>query len=266
MNKGVKIFFWVLVVANLGLFAAMKSGVFEGEQLAPAQREFNADKIVLLNIPQVPLEAAPHQAAEPAAASAPPATDKAASAAAEKAAPEKTAPEKAAPTVPEPAKSPSADAKAAAACYEWGEFGGADIERARKVLVKLQLDKHLDQRDSEQPKVFWVYIPPLKDKAAVTQKVAQLKARGVTDYFVVQDAGEWLNAISLGMFKTREAAQKFLEDLSAKDVRTAKMGERASKPKTTVFLISGASGDKIAKLTALQKDFENSELKSATCR
>lgn len=256
MNKGLKIFFWMLLVANLGIFAVMKSGVFEGEQLAPAQREFNADKIVLINIPEVPVESDSKNSAqtpEPAAASAPPATEKA-------------APEKAAPATTESAKPKLPETKTEAACYEWGEFGGADIERARKVLVKLQLDKNLGQRDSEQPKVFWVYIPPLKDKAAVTQKVAQLKARGVTDYFVVQDAGEWLNAISLGMFKTREAAEKYLQDLSTRDVRTAKMGERASKPKTTVFLISGASGDKIAKLTALQKDFENYELKSTTCR
>lgn len=253
MNKGLKVFFWLLVLVNLGLFVVMKSGVLESSPIIPTQRELNADKILLLNIPGIAAEPAQHAAQPASAVPASPVETKA-----EPAKPE--------PVKPEPAKTKATEANDASVCYEWGEFGGPDIERARKALVKLQLDKNLSQRDSEQPNIFWVYIPPLKDKAAVTQKVAQLKARGVTDYFVVQDAGEWLNAISLGMFKTREAAQKFLEDLSTKDVRTAKMGERASKAKTTVFIISAANSEKIVRLTALQKDFQNSELKSASCR
>ncbi|MDD2721372.1 MAG: SPOR domain-containing protein [Gallionella sp.] len=250
MNKGVKIFFWLLVVVNVGVFAVMKSGVFDKPLPVPAQRESNADKIILLNIPEVAVESTPAVAEHAVAASAVAASPVIA---------------KAEPAAPEPVKPKAADNKGTPVCYEWGEFSGADSERARKALVKLQLDKNLSQRDTEQPNVYWVYIPPQKDKAAVTQKVAQLKARGVTDYFVVQEAGEWLNAISLGMFKTHEAAQKYLDDLSTKDVRTAKVGERASKPKSTVFIISSTDSEKIVKLTALQKDFQNAELKSASC-
>lgn len=254
MNKGVKIIFWLLVAANIGLFATMKSGVFETRPIVPAQRELNADKIVLLNIPQISGESA-KPAAAAAAQSAPAPAETVAHDASEQT------------KVAEPAKSPAPEAKNVAACYEWGEFTGADVERARKALGKLKLEKSVTQRDTEQANsnVFWVYIAPLKDKEAVTQKIAQLKARGVTDYYVVQEAGEWLNAVSLGMFKTREAAQKYLEELSAKDVRTAKVGERASKIKSTVLVISGVDNGKSTKLTALQKDFPNTELKSTTC-
>jgi hypothetical protein len=95
--------------------------------------------------------------------------------------------------------------------------------------------------------------------------LAQLKARGVTDFFVVQEAGEWQNAISLGLFKTREAAQSFIEGLRKKGVTSAKMGERSSKNKTVIFIFDGLDVKMSTKLTALQKEFAVSELKSVSC-
>lgn len=150
-------------------------------------------------------------------------------------------------------------------CMEWGEFSGADLKRATAALEALRLGNRVNQRQVEQSIGYWVYIPPLKDKAAVAQKIAQLKARGIEEYFVVPDAGPWLHAISLGVFKTQEAAQSFLEELRSKDVRSAQIGERASKLKMTVFVLNGLDGATEAKVTAIQKDFSGSELKKVSC-
>ncbi len=129
----------------------------------------------------------------------------------------------------------------------------------------LQLGDKLSQREVTHATGFWVYIAPLKDRAAVNGKLAQLKARGVTDYFVVQDAGPWLNAISLGVFKTRESAQNFLDGLRSKDIRTAQLGEKLSKNRAVVFMINGLDAPMSDKLTALQKDFATIELKRVPC-
>lgn len=237
MKKNIKILFWSLVAVNVIFFAVMKSDVFESLQTMPIQRDLHAEKIILLNASQSAVELA-------------------------QSAPAATTPVE---PVTEPVSAPLATPTVAVSCYEWGEFSGAELERVSNALNTLQLGNKLTRRDSEHAIGFWVYIAPLKDKAAVAQKVAQLKARGVTEYFAVQEEGEWLNAISLGMFSTREAAQKFLEKLNAKDVRSAKVGERASKTKTTAFAISGLDAEKNGKLLALQKDFQGTELKSVTC-
>lgn len=170
------------------------------------------------------------------------------------------------------AATPAESAPAAAAaepsatvCLEWGDFSGADLTRATAALSALQLGEKLSQRQIERSIGYWVYIPPLKDKAAANQKVAQLKARGIGEYFIVTDAGPWLNAISLGVFKTQEAAQHFLDSLRAKDVRTAQIGERASKLKTTLFVLNEADAAMEHKLAAIQKDFAGSELKKIPC-
>lgn len=159
---------------------------------------------------------------------------------------------------PPPAQKPSS-------CTEWGEFSGSDLVRAQEALAMLKLGDDLSQRTVEQGHGYWVYIPPLKKRADLERKIEQLKQRGVKDYFVVQEKGQWLNAISLGMFKTQESAQKFLVTLRAKDVRTAKVGERTSKLKFTVFVMKGLDAGTEDKLKALQKEFPDSELKVSAC-
>jgi len=130
----------------------------------------------------------------------------------------------------------------------------------------LQLGDKLSQRQIERNIGYWVYIPPIKDKAAIAQKIAQLKARGVKEYFIVSEAGPWQNAISLGVFKTQEAAQKFLDDLrQVNDVNSAQTGERAAKLKTTVFLLNGVDAATGSKLNEMQKDFSGSGLKNVLC-
>ena len=112
---------------------------------------------------------------------------------------------------------------------------------------------------------YWIYMRPLKDQVAINSKIRQLKERGVTDYFVEREAGPWKNAISLGLFKTEGAAQKFLSELRAKDVNTARVGERISKFKAITFLFSGINGKAIANLGRLRQNYPKSELKNVPC-
>lgn len=172
---------------------------------------------------------------------------------------------KSAPAAVLPASAPVAAKPDMPACLEWGEFSGTDLARATAALTALQLGDKLSQRQVEYTIGYWVYIPPLADKNALNQKIAQLKARGIKEYFIVLEAGQWLNAISLGVFKTQEAAQKFQDELHAKGVRDAQNGERASKLKATIFRLNGVDDTIGAKLAAMQKDFAGSELKNVTC-
>lgn len=154
---------------------------------------------------------------------------------------------------------------AAPVCLEWGDFSGADLVRATAALSALQLGEKLSQHQVEYSRGYWVYFPPFKDRAAVNQKILQLKALGIVEYFVVPDAGPWLNAISLGVFKTQEAAQHFLDSLQAKGVRTAQIGERASKLKMTLFALNGVDAATEATLAAIKKDFAGSEMRKVSC-
>jgi len=118
---------------------------------------------------------------------------------------------------------------------EWGEFSGAELQRAEKALATVKLNEKPKYRQVDYVSGYWVYIAPMKTRVLVDQKIAQLKERGVADYFVIQEVGAWQNAISLGVFKTEDAAKKYLAKLQQQGVRTATIGERTSKLKYTVF-------------------------------
>ncbi len=221
--------FWILLLGNVIFFAAMQwgGGLIADERLAQTQPALHVEKIRLLTAPLI----------EPAE-----------------------------PPVVAADVTPTATRSDELVCLEWGDFSGADLKRATAALSALQLGDKLSQHQVEHSIGYWVYIPPLENKAAVTQKIAQLKARGIDEYFVVPDAGPWLNAISLGVFKTQEAAQSFLDDLErTRDVHTAKLGERSSKFKTNVFVLNGPDAATLAELTEVQKDFPGSTLKNAPC-
>ena len=57
---------------------------------------------------------------------------------------------------------------------------------------------------------WWVMVPPLANKAEADKKVGELKELGVSDLFVVHDAGPNQFAISLGVFSSEKGGQEHL--------------------------------------------------------
>jgi hypothetical protein len=138
--------------------------------------------------------------------------------------------------------------KAASACLEWGALVGGDVARAAQALEPLGLGAKLTQRRQEEVASYWVYIPPLANRQAATQKASELKRLGVGEYFVVPDDPKWRNAISLGVFKTEEAAKAHLDALRAKGVKSATSGARETQLSKTYFQVRDVNATVTAKL------------------
>ena len=150
--------------------------------------------------------------------------------------------------------------KAAAVCLEWGAFSGGDAARAEQALDPLGLGAKLTQRRLEDVTGFWVYIPPLANRQVATQKVGELKRLGVEDYFVIPDDPKWRFAISLGVFKTEEAAKARLDALRAKGVKSAAVRARDTQPGKTYFQVREAGAALTAKLNELKQGFPGTDV------
>lgn len=259
-----RVLFWVLLLGNAILFAVMqRGGLSWGEPAYQPQPALHQEKIRLLAAsPNAPVKALPGSATAmvpagaplPSAASAPVASPATA-----------VNPAMAASQVTA-AKPPLAAIKQhALPCLEWGDFSGADMKRATEVLSALRLGDKLSQRQIEYDKGYWVHFPPQKNLAAANRKVSQIKELGINEYFIVRGAGASRYAISLGVFKSQDAAQNYLDELRAKGVRTAQIGERAIKLKTTMFMLNEVDAATEATLTATMKDFPGGELKNVPC-
>lgn len=264
--------FWVLLVASLLLFAYTQWGLpgLAGRNVQSAG-ELNADHLKLQDMAAKPQLAV---AVVSAPASAPVAV-----APAQQALPSNAPAVHPVPAVtplpPAPAASPALTAPVKPAppaaiavtrtCMEWGEFSGTDLVNAEKYLAEMKLGERLTQRTVEYESGFWVYIPPLKNKAAVNKKLAELKAAGFTEYFVLKESKKLNNAISLGVFKTAEAARQVYKHAIKKGFKTVKMGERKRKLKFIVFGFKELDEEAMKHLQKLQKELPNSELKKVGC-
>jgi hypothetical protein len=169
------------------------------------------------------------------------------------------------PRAPGKSAPPKTALAAPAACLEWGIFAGPDVAKAADALARLDLAGEQVDRAVTDAGGYWVYMPPLKTKSEVDRKIRELNDLGVNELFVVQDAGQWRNAISLGIFRTDEAAQGFLAGLRKRGVRSAVAARRENFLKQVAFYVREPSESTVAKLTVLQQEFPGSEMKAAPC-
>jgi len=151
------------------------------------------------------------------------------------------------------------------ACYEWGSFSTASLQKARGILAKYSLDAIVKQQSLQEATRYWVYIPRLKSAEEAQTKVDELRTLGIEDIFVVQEP-QWRNAISLGVFKDEQLAAKLLEEVKNKGVVSAVKAVRNQEKGRTSLFISNMPSDTATEIEKLKPDFPGSELKQATCQ
>lgn len=229
-----KFIFWSLVAINGALFAYGQGylGHFSGNEREPARlaNQLNAGKLAI-----IPADKA--TAAASAAASA--ASGAVASAAA------------------------SAKAETQA-CVEIGNFLIGDAHRFETKLEPLALGDRQSRHNLPGTEIssYIVYIPPQGNKEGADKKAAELKALGVSNYFIMSESQTLKWAISLGVFKTESAANNQLAALMKQGVRTARVAPRMSGSKLLAFQFREVDPDLKTRLEQIRAGFPNTETSS----
>ena len=149
----------------------------------------------------------------------------------------------------------------ATACMEWGSFTVADVPRAEQALQPLALGARVAQRRTEEVAGWWVYIAPQGNRQAALKKATELRNLGVEQYFIVQDEGEHQWALSLGVFRSEEAAQAHLASLRNQGVRSARVGTRDTVVPKVWLQVKSVDAPLQARLKEIARQMEGSELK-----
>lgn len=161
-------------------------------------------------------------------------------------------------------KAPPAPKATVAACLEFGAFNLADVPRAEQALQPLGLGARLAQRRTDEVASYWVFMPSQGTRQAASRKSAELKKLGVEDFFIVQEDSKFRFAISLGIFKTEEAAKARLTELRARGVRTAQVVPRETPIQRVHFVIRDVPEALAAKLAEVRQGFPGTELKACS--
>ncbi|MDY7576633.1 SPOR domain-containing protein [Actimicrobium sp. CCI2.3] len=124
------------------------------------------------------------------------------------------------------------------ACVELGEFSEAEASRFEAGFVALALGGSPTRRRlADEASSHLVFIPSQGDKVGAERKSAELRRLGVADFYVLQAPGKRQFGISLGVFRTRAAADVHLSELEARGVRSARVGAFGSAdPKIAIQL------------------------------
>lgn len=131
-------------------------------------------------------------------------------------------------------------------------LAGLERETAGKLIELLSSRDALlkmEQRALDEPKSWWVSIPPLPNSAQADKKAAELSRLGVKDFYIVRESGPNQYAVSLGLFKSEEAAKGYLDALLKKNVKSARMQSRETAGDNSVVEVRG-SADRLARAMA----------------
>lgn len=146
-------------------------------------------------------------------------------------------------------------------CVEWGPFAADELARGAAALARLDLGNRVTQREASDS--YWVHIPPMKTRADAEKKANEIRALGITDFFVVMEPGPAQFALSLGVFKTEEAANNHLAQLRPKGVRSAIVAPYGAA--ATIFVLREPGEAATMKLAELKAEFPGAALKAVAC-
>lgn len=242
--KPLRLTFFILLLANVIFFAwRQNAGPAAGHEPHRLQAQLDADKLKLIlperpaAAPAVQSTAAPSATADAAVTTEKPTDSKPAEPTppATPAAPVSTAPAPAAPTPAVPAPAPdkatksSSNANTAPTPLLCKAFGGLTPEAAKAAQSDINTrapNVKTSLQTVKEAASYWVHIPPQGSKAGAEKKVGELKQLGVEESFIISDEGSNRWAVSLGLFRSKETAESFLQKLNKQGVRSAKIEVR----------------------------------------
>jgi hypothetical protein len=165
-----------------------------------------------------------------------------------------------------PAELTAADTAAAQTCYSLGPFAdGAAAEQAAATIKALGVTVERRETGPGAAQGYWVYLKPFKDYAAAGAMAARLQAAGVRDLFIM-GAGAHENAISLGLFSQRSAAERRLNEVRAKGFAAVLEPQSAGAARQWLSVsIPAGREDALAPLQGVAAVFGEARLEREEC-
>lgn len=239
-----KFVFWALLALNALLFAYAQGylGKLEGGGREPQRlkNQLAAERIVILSPAEVRAAAETAAAVPPAEAVVPTAEPEAPAAAAS-----------------------AAPAVETVACTQAGAFTASDARRFESRIARLDLGARATRTSVPFQEVtsYLVYLPPGGGKEGAERRVAELKEKGVENFFVMQGDSPLKWAVSLGVFKTEAAAQNLVAELGKQGVRGVRMLSRGPQGTRTTWRLRDLTLDERSRIADIADDFSGAQLR-----
>lgn len=155
------------------------------------------------------------------------------------------------------------DEAVAVACIEVGNFLLADARRFEAELAPLALGDRQSRRNvpGQEVSSYVVNIPPFPNREAANRRSAELRAKGLDNFYIIPDGQPMHLAISLGVFKQEAAAQTQLAALVKQGITGVRITPRYVPSKQLVFQFRDIGATTRARLEAIAARFKEQQLR-----
>lgn len=163
------------------------------------------------------------------------------------------------PKAPPPARS-----EPETLCVEWRGLGPEEFMQAREQLKVLAGERVMSFAEVPLEMRYWVIFPPLPSPESAVSKLHELVAAGLEDAFVVKE-GIWLNAISLGLFTSDEAARRRVLEVEEKGVLGTRVELLPRQGTEFYFVVRSEDPEALKSLSGIRQAFPNSQQSRVAC-
>lgn len=157
---------------------------------------------------------------------------------------------------------PAKVASLADVCVEWGPLTDAERTRALAELAPLQLGPLIQSRRASVEN-FAVTLPGFISRSTAERRIGELRARGINDLAVIElDRGQF--GVSLGTFRTEQAANGRADALAQQGVTGTRVAARGAMTQTTL-VFRDPPQPAMAKLRELVPTYAGTEMRVGDC-
>ena len=149
-------------------------------------------------------------------------------------------------------------------CIELENFNpdNAELFEKKMALPANQINRTVSITGSS----YMVYIPPFKNTKAAEKRISELKAKGITNYFLITESTQFRHAISLGIFKTEKSAKNLQEELKRRGIHDATITARGKTNESISFRLNNLNSSQTDHLNAVLVHFPEAARKACEMR
>jgi hypothetical protein len=178
---------------------------------------------------------------------------------------EQVQPEKIALLTPQEvaALGPAKTAALADVCLEWGPLSDTERARALADLAPLALGTLVSQRRVETDG-YLVTLQGFASRAAAERRLSELRAQAMGDVAVL-DLGGGQFAVSLGVYRSEQAANGRADALAQQGIAGARIVPRAKGVPQTMIVIRDPPQAAVARMREVVPAYPGTEVRVGTC-
>lgn len=158
---------------------------------------------------------------------------------------------------------PTKAASLADVCLEWGPLSDSERARAMGELAPLGVAALTTSRRVETDG-FPVTLNGFATRAAAERRAAELKARGIGDLAVIENAAGAFS-IALGVFRSEQAANGRADALAQQGVTGVRVGPRRSGLAQTMLVLRDPPQPVVAKLREIVPAYAGTDIRVGAC-